>query len=55
VLRARTDIPLLTSMDSLCYPDEYFFDTPYHLNLEGRQVRTEHLIENLRAALAEIR
>ena len=55
VLQARTKIPLLTSMNSLCYPDEYFYDTPYHLNKEGRQLRTEQLIFNLKNALAEIK
>ncbi len=28
-------------------PDKYFFDTPYHLNAQGRRIRTKHLIENL--------
>jgi hypothetical protein len=55
VLQSRTKIPLLTGKDHLCYPDKYFFDTPYHLNKEGRQIRTENLITNLKAALAEIK
>lgn len=50
-LHSRTKIPLLTRMDRLCYPDEYFYDTPYHLNKEGRRIRTENLIANLKAAL----
>lgn len=52
VLQTRTKIPLLTNMKNLCYPDEYFYDTPYHLNKEGRQIRTERLIINLKEALA---
>ena len=48
LLRARTTIPLLTNLDQLCLPDDYFYDTPYHLNEQGRQVRTERLTENLK-------
>jgi hypothetical protein len=41
----RSSIPVLTPLDEVCLPDKYFFDTAYHLNAEGRQVRTERLIE----------
>ena len=50
-LKTRTTIPLLTDLDRLCLPDEYFYDTPYHLNEEGRRVRTQRLIDNLKIAL----
>jgi hypothetical protein len=50
-LQRESSIPVLTPLDQLCMPDEYFFDTPYHLNAEGRQFRTERLIENLKTAL----
>jgi hypothetical protein len=53
LLKTRTTIPLLTNLDELCLPDDYFYDTPYHLNEEGRRIRTERLIENLRVALSE--
>ena len=42
----RSSIPLLTPLHELCLPDKYFFDTAYHLNAEGRQVRTQRLIQN---------
>jgi hypothetical protein len=42
----RSSIPVLTRLDELCLPDKYFFDTAYHLNAEGRRVRTQRLIEN---------
>lgn len=42
----RSSIPVLTPLHEVCLPDKYFFDTAYHLNAEGRQVRTERLIEN---------
>lgn len=49
--RERTSIPVITQMDQLCLPDRFFFDTPFHLNAKGRKLRTENLIENLRATL----
>ncbi|MCC6300841.1 MAG: hypothetical protein IT314_16265 [Anaerolineales bacterium] len=52
LLKSRTTIPLLTNRDQLCLPDDYFYDTPYHLNEQGRKIRTERLIENLRSYLA---
>lgn len=42
----RSSIPVLTRLDEVCLPDQYFFDTAYHLNAEGRQVRTQRLIES---------
>ncbi len=42
----RSSIPVLTPLDEVCLPDKYFFDTAYHLNVEGRRMRTERLIEN---------
>ena len=50
-LQKNTTIPVLTPLDQLCLPDEYFFDTPYHLNAAGRAIRTQRLIENLKIAL----
>jgi len=52
-LQNKTSIPVLTPLDQLCIPDEYFFDTPYHLNATGREIRTQRLIENLKIALGE--
>lgn len=46
VFAKRSSIPMLTPLEKLCLPDKYFFDTAYHLNAEGRQVRTQRLIEN---------
>jgi hypothetical protein len=53
VLQTRTTIPLITNTNQLCYPDDYFYDTPYHLNETGRKIRTERLIQNLRIALEQ--
>lgn len=50
-LERETSIPILMPLDQLCIPDEYFFDTPYHLNAVGRKIRTQRLIGNLKIAL----
>jgi len=42
----RSSISVLTPFDEVCLPDKYFFDNAYHLNAEGRQVRTQRLIKN---------
>lgn len=42
-----SSIPLITPHEQICMPDKYFFDTPYHLNAQGRELRTKRLIENL--------
>jgi hypothetical protein len=46
LLEERLTIPMLTPLEQVCMPDKYFFDTAYHLNAEGRQLRTQRLIEN---------
>ena len=43
----RSSIPVLTSLEEVCMPNKYFFDTIYHLNAKGRELRTKRLIENL--------
>ena len=48
----RLSIPMLTPLEEVCLPDKYFFDTAYHLNAEGRQLRTERLIQNLQTVTA---
>ena len=47
IFAQKTGIPVLTPLDDVCLPDQYFFDTPYHLNEQGRKIRTKRLIENL--------
>jgi hypothetical protein len=42
----RSSIPVLTPLEDVCLPDKYFFDTAYHLNAQGRELRTQRLIEN---------
>ena len=28
--------------------DKYFYDSPYHLNMSGREIRTELMIDDLK-------
>jgi hypothetical protein len=51
ILHRKTSIRILTPLNQLCLPDDYFFDTPYHLNAVGREFRTQRLIRNLKTAL----
>jgi hypothetical protein len=45
-LEERSSIPVLTPLEEVCLPDKYFFDTAYHLNAPGRELRTQRLIRN---------
>jgi hypothetical protein len=47
VFKTKSSIPLITPFEQVCMADQYFFDTPYHLNARGRRIRTRQLIENL--------
>jgi hypothetical protein len=42
----RSSIHLITPIEEVCLPDRYFFDTAYHLNARGRELKTQRLIEN---------
>ena len=44
-------IPIVGDARDFVYPKHYFFDTRYHLNEEGRRLRTERMIEILRGRI----
>jgi hypothetical protein len=50
-LRARLEAPLLGEADSFIFDDTLFYDTEYHLNPEGRAVRTSKIVELLKEKL----
>jgi hypothetical protein len=50
-IRSKTTIPVLTDIDHVCMADKYFYDTAYHLNEQGREIRTQRLIDHLKTAL----
>jgi hypothetical protein len=49
--KAHTTIPILSTPYDRCYPDNYFFNTEYHLNAMGRLLRTQQVIKSLSLAL----
>jgi hypothetical protein len=44
-LNEKLRIKILNKPETFAYPNDYFFDTVYHLNSVGRQKRTAFLIE----------
>ena len=50
LFRAKENLKVISTPDSYCYPVECFYDTPYHLNREGRALRTNQLILDLQAS-----
>jgi hypothetical protein len=46
-LKVHTTLPLLSTPYDRCYPDNYFYDTEYHLHNKGRKIRTQQVIESL--------
>ncbi len=53
LIRARLTIPRLDTVEDMVFPTEQMFDTEYHLNLEGKLIRSERVAANLAKALAE--
>lgn len=41
-------IPMLNTSADAVYPDSLFYDNEFHLNMEGKKIRTEHLVELLK-------
>ncbi len=41
--------PILSFPEEYGFAEEYFYDTEYHLNRQGRAIRTEQMIRDLRA------
>ena len=46
-LRETIRAEFISSIQDYIMPEEYFFNTKYHLNSKGVEVRTERLIDNL--------
>lgn len=52
-LRAGLTIPFLDRPEDTAFPAEMFFDTGYHLNPEGRRIRSEALAARLNEVLRD--
>jgi len=46
-LREETSIPILANLEDYVYPDNYFYDTHYHLAPDYRDMHTESIITHL--------
>jgi hypothetical protein len=44
---------MMSAPEDFVFPKRLFFDTVYHLKQEGRQLRTQKVIEQLNAFLAQ--
>jgi hypothetical protein len=51
-LEPRLTIPRLDAPEDVIFPDEYFYDTEYHLTAPGVALRSHRLLEALSARLA---
>lgn len=50
-LLSNLTMPILGSIEEYVFPVKYFFDTVYHLNADGRRIRTEQVIGDISKAL----
>ncbi len=50
-LTSELEIPIVGSPQDFIYPEDYFYDTVYHMNSIGRDVHTDHIIELLSSVL----
>jgi hypothetical protein len=50
-LAVHVDIPLWGRVDDYIFPIAYFFDSPNHLNAEGRSVRTDRIVKDLQQVI----
>ncbi|MDR0599170.1 MAG: hypothetical protein LBG84_03690 [Treponema sp.] len=48
--RGKINLRVISKPESYCFPTGLFYDTAYHLNAEGRVIRTERLIQDLEAS-----
>lgn len=46
-LENKLNFPMISKLDDYVYPLEYFYDSVYHLNDFGKEIRTEQLIADL--------
>jgi hypothetical protein len=53
IFRAKQNISVISSPDDYCFPMDFFYDTTYHLNARGRDIRTSLLIRDLKRELGE--
>ncbi|MDD3414418.1 MAG: hypothetical protein PHY47_10505 [Lachnospiraceae bacterium] len=50
-LEKQLDFPIISNMEDYIMPSELFYNSDYHLNEEGREIRTTKLIQDLKEML----
>jgi hypothetical protein len=50
IFGTKENLQVISKPESFCYPTDTFYDSVYHLNAEGRAMRTARLIEDLEAS-----
>lgn len=53
-LEAGATFKILDRPEDLAWTGDYFFDTEYHLSLEGKQARADHIARRLTEHIAEV-
>jgi len=53
LLQTELDIPILGTIQDFVFPEDFFYDTIYHLNGVGRSYRTSRMIELISAGLQQ--
>lgn len=54
-LRTDLNVPMLSTPEDYVYPIEYFYDWVYHLNRDGRALRTAKVVDQLRPVVETAR
>lgn len=49
----RINCPLITNIEDCFYTGNYYYDTNYHMTLDGAKLRTEQFIKDLKKQLGE--
>jgi hypothetical protein len=53
LIKTDIDFPVIGAPQDFIYAGKYFYDTTYHLNREGREVHTVHVIDMLPPSLKQ--
>ena len=51
----KLDYPVISNVGTYVMEHKYFFDSEWHLNDEGAQIRTQNLAEDIKAQLEKER
>lgn len=51
-LAERLDFPVISDMETYIMDTQFFYNSDYHLNDKGREIRTQNLIEDLKKVIS---